>query len=250
MTPGSVSWSLPSEMPALGNREVHVWCASLDRDKPSVQRLWPTLADSERTRAQRFHFCQDRKRYIVGRGLLRAILGHYLAVEPNRLQFCYNPYGKPSLDTDCGGKTLRFNISHAQGFALYAITRHREVGVDLEYIRPNLADAQIAERFFAPGEVMALRTVPASAREKAFFTCWTRKEAYIKATGKGVSIPLDGFEVSLRPGEPAALLGTSWDVPEASRWSLRDLYPAIGYVGALCVEGHSWQLNCWQWPKG
>ncbi len=248
MTPTVISWSLPSGKAALGNQEVHVWCASLERDESSVQRLWPTLAVDERTTAQRFHLRKDRKSYIVARGLLRAILGCYLAVEPERLRFCYGPYGKPRLAGDGGGKTLCFNISHAQGLALYAITRHRRIGVDLEYIRPNLVDEQIAERFFAPGEVAVLRTLPACVREQAFFACWTRKEAYIKAKGKGVSIPLDRFEVSLRPGEPAALLSTAWHRAEASRWSLHDLHPALGYAGALCVEGHGWQLRCWQWP--
>ena len=244
MTPTVGSWSLPPEKQTLGNHDVHVWFASLDLDETSVHRLWRTLSADERTRAKRFHFRRDRERFIVGRGLLRSILCSYLATEPERLRFCYDPHGKPHLTSDCGGKTVCFNLSHAQGLALYAVTRHRRIGVDLEYIRSDLVDEQVAERFFAPREVAALHALPASMREQAFFACWTRKEAYIKASGAGLSIPLDQFEVSLQPGEPVRLVSREGDPDEASRWSLKELHPGLGFVAALCVEGHGWELRC------
>jgi 4'-phosphopantetheinyl transferase len=127
------------------------------------------------------------------------------------------------------------------------VTLGREIGVDLEHIRDNLEGEQLAERFFSPREVAALRALPPELRREAFFHCWTRKEAYIKANGKGLSLPLDQFDVTLRPGEPAALLATLHDPDEARRWSMWSLVPNEGYVGALAVEGHSWRLWCGDW---
>jgi 4'-phosphopantetheinyl transferase len=142
---------------------------------------------------------------------------------------------------------LSFNLTHSHQLALYAVTRRREIGVDLEYVRADFADEQIAERFFSPREVAALRTVPENLLKEAFFHCWTRKEAYVKAKGEGLSIPLDQFDVSLAPGEPALLLSTRDDPQEADRWSLQALFPGSGYVAALAVEGRTWRLKCWQW---
>src|SRR5207244_11453763 len=123
-----------------------------------------------------------------------------------------------------------------------------EVGIDLEYIRAEVADEPIAERFFASREIAALIGLPAPLRAEGFFNCWTRKEAYIKARGEGLTIPLDAFEVSLAPEEPAALLRVDSDPAEASRWSLQALAPGPGYVAAIAVEGRDWQLRCWEWP--
>jgi 4'-phosphopantetheinyl transferase len=122
------------------------------------------------------------------------------------------------------------------------------VGIDLERIRFDLAVLEIAERFFSRRELAMLRALPTELQREAFYRCWTRKEAYIKARGEGLSLPLDQFDVSLAPGEPAAVLGTQHDPSEASRWSLRELTPAPGYFAALAVEGHDWGLTCWQWP--
>ncbi len=140
-------------------------------------------------------------------------------------------------------------MSHSHGVALYAVTRDREVGIDLEFIRRDLEVEQIAERFFSRRETATLRALPTALREYAFFLCWTRKEAYIKARGEGLSLPLDQFDVSLIPGEPAALLSTQPDSDEALRWSLQELTLASGYVAALAVEGRGWSLSCWQWPR-
>ena len=143
---------------------------------------------------------------------------------------------------------IRFNLSHSHGVALYAVTRGREVGIDLEYIRSDLEVEQIAERFFSRREIATLRALPIDLRTDAFFLCWTRKETYLKARGEGLSLPLDQFDVSLIPGEPAALLSTHRGSHEALRWSLQELTPAPGYVAALGVEGHGWDLACRQWP--
>ena len=142
---------------------------------------------------------------------------------------------------------LCFNLSHSHGIALYAITCGREIGIDIEYFRPDVEVEKLAERFFSPREAAVLRALPEHLRKEGFFNCWTRKEAYIKAEGKGMSIPLSAFDVSLTPGEPAALLRTESHPQETSRWSLQALSPEPGYTAALAVKGHDWELKCWQW---
>lgn len=235
-------------MLTLQSDEVHVWRAVLDVPESQVRSLWYTLTAEERQRAERYIFEQDRTRFVVARGLLRVLLGGYLRQDPPHLCFTYGPHGKPALATDTGRAALRFNVSHSHGLALYAITHGREVGVDVERIRPEIAQEKIAERFFSPREVTVLRALPPLLQVPAFFACWTRKEAYIKAKGDGLTLPLDQFEVSLAPGEPAALLRTAWDPQEAACWALQDLAPAPGYRAAVAVAGHDWRLTCWDGP--
>ena len=240
-------WAYPQADLTLKRDEVHVWWASLDPSASHVQRLAQLLSADEYMRAERFHFERDRKRFIVGRGLLRTILGRYLQTEPSRLQFRYTFHGKPALTEAFDGDMVNFNVSHSQGLALYAVTRGREIGVDLECVRPISDAEQIAGRFFSARENAVFRTLPARKKLAAFFNCWTRKEAYLKAIGDGLARPLDQFDVSLAPGEPARLLHTEGDPQEVSRWILQELTPAPGYVATLAVEGHDWQLKCWQW---
>lgn len=240
-------WRPPPDILRLGRDEVHVWRVSLDQTAARVQNHLRTLSPDEQRRAARLYFARDRDHFIVARGVLRTLLGRYLNRDPGQLRFCYNPQGKPTLSRESGGDWLRFNLSHSHGLALVAVTRDREIGVDVEQIRSDLADEQIAERFFSMQEVARLRALPPALQAEAFFNCWTRKEAYMKAQGVGLSLPLDQFDVSLVPGEPAAVLSTRGDPHEASRWSLRELMPGPGYIAALAVKGHDWRLTCWQW---
>jgi len=241
-------WSFPPAPLILGSNEVHVWRASLNEPPPQIDSFLHTLGADERTRAERFHFQRDREHFIIAHGILRAILGLYLNRAPESLSFCYSSHGKPAVASESGGNVLRFNMSHSHGVALYAITRGREVGIDVEFIRCDLEAEQIAERFFSRREIATLRALPLKLRKYAFFLCWTRKEAYIKARGEGLSRPLDQFEVSLIPGEPAALLSTQPDPGEALLWSLQDLTLGCGYVAALAAQGRGWTLSRWQWP--
>jgi 4'-phosphopantetheinyl transferase len=241
-------WRSPPETLVLGLDEVHVWRANLDQTPSQIQSFRHNLATDEQARAERFHFERDREHFIVARGVLRAILGGYLKRAPEGLSFCYGSHGKPALAGESGGDAIRFNVSHSHGIALYAVTRGREVGVDLERIRFNLAVAEIAERFFSRREVAMLRTLPTEEQREAFFRSWTRKEAYLKARGEGLSSPLDQIDVSPASGKPDAVPGTQPDSSEASRWTFQELAPAPGYVAALAVEGHGWRLACWQWP--
>jgi 4'-phosphopantetheinyl transferase len=242
-------WGVPPVTMELGNNEVHVWRVLLDELLPQTGGFLHTLAADEQTRAERFYFQRDRERFIAAHGALRAILGFYLNRAPQCVSFDYGSHGKPVLAWESGGDTIRFNMSHSRGVALYAVARAREVGIDVEFIHRNLEVEQIAERFFSRGEIAALCTLPTDLRKYAFFLCWTRKEAYIKAKGEGLSMPLDQFDVSLIPGEPAGLLNTRPDSDDAVRWSMQDLNPAGGYVGALAVEGRGWSLSRWQWPR-
>lgn len=242
-------WSPAPEPFRLEHDEVHVWRACLDQSSPQVEVLEDLLNEDERSRADRFYFSRDRRRFIVARGILRSLVGRYLGSTPERISLSYGVHRKPALRFESGPDAIRFNLSHSHGIALYALTRGREVGVDLELVRGDLKSDQIAEQFFSPNEILALRALPPTLRQYAFFLCWTRKEAYIKARGEGLTMPLDQFDVSLIPGEPAALLSTRPDSDEALKWSLRNLTPASGYAAALAVEGRDWSLSRWQWPR-
>jgi 4'-phosphopantetheinyl transferase len=241
-------WHLPPPDLALPSEEVHVWQASLNQPPERVRELGQTLSHDEMMRAERFRFERDRRRFIVGRGVLRAILFRYLGIEPEFVQFRYGSRGKPYLAEKVSSCGLRFSLAHSHELALYAFTRDREVGVDLEYVRPMPDAAQIAARFFSAREHAVFCALPKGQKLEAFYSCWTRKEAYLKATGEGLARPLDQFDVSLVPGDPAGLLRVQGDSQEIARWSLQALAPGTGYVAAIAVEGHGWCLACWQWP--
>jgi 4'-phosphopantetheinyl transferase len=233
----------------LAGDEVHVWQAELDRTTSHVRALLNTLDPDERVRARRFRFPRDREHFIVAHGLLRVILGRYLHENPHTLRFSYNPHGKPALVEGYSDHTVSFNLSHASGLALYAVTRGRRVGIDLERIEPKFANEQIAEQFFSPRETATLRSLPPHLQHEAFFNCWTRKEAYLKAVGEGLSSSLDQCEVTLVPGEPARLLRPVGNQQDSAPWSLRAFTPRPGYTAALAVEGRDWHLRCWQWVE-
>ena len=237
-------WSPAPANSVLPRDEVHVWCASLEQSTSQVQQLAKTLSPDEKLKADRFHFEQHRQRFIISRGVLRTILGWYTGIEPSQLQFCYGPYGKPALAIDTAS-TLHFNLSHSDGVALYTLAYDRQLGIDIERLRPVSEIEQIAKRFFATREYEELRTFPLEQQREAFFRYWTLKEAYIKATGRGLSLPLDQFEVSLASGTAALTLLE--DAQEADLWSLKELSIGHDYTAAIAVKGDSWQLKCWQW---
>src|SRR5690348_936016 len=143
---------------------VQVWETWLDQPPSEVKRLSELLSDDERLRANRFYFPKDQEHYIVGRGTLRSILGGCLSVDPRLLCFRYSAYGKPYLTDEFGGQTIRFNLSHSDGRALFAVTENCEVGVDVERIKADFATLEIAEKFFSPAEVAQLRRLPAELR--------------------------------------------------------------------------------------
>ena len=238
-------WRSPERPPTLQENNVHVWRVSLQPSPGEIARRARLLSADERERAARFVFQRHRRRYIAARGALRLLLSHYLALPPASLFFSYSYYAKPYLADGCGDGRLQFNVSHSHELALLAFTYDRRLGVDVER-RREVSDAEaLARHYFSTKEIEALAATPAEQRSLAFLQGWTRKEAYIKAIGEGLSRPLDSFDVALGPGRPAALLAVRSDPTEAARWRLVALAPHPQYVAALAVEGQEWQLSRW-----
>lgn len=244
----AVHWSPPAGNLALAPDTVHVWRTATEVPASRVAPLYELLAPDERARAARFLYEEDRRRYTVARGVLRSLLGRYLDEEPTAVEFRYGGHGKPSLAGTPGGRDVRFNLSHSYGWALHAFAIGREVGVDVERVRPETDIMGVARHSFSPAEVEALTSLPTGQRREGFFNCWTRKEAFIKAHGEGIALGLSRFDVTLRPGEPAALLRFEGDPAEVSRWSMCALDAGEGYKAALAVEGERWELKCWNYP--
>lgn len=232
--------------PRLGADEVHLWHASLDDH--GADELEPLLSADEISRASQFHFAKDRKHYVVARGLLRKLLGAYVGVGAGDLSFAYAQKGKPRL-AESLASLVQFNLAHSHGKAIYAFSVGREVGVDLEFMRADFAGDKIAERFFSPTEVTTLATVSTELRQRAFFDCWTRKEAYLKARGEGLSLPLDEFDVAFAPGEAAALLGNRKEPADVARWTMQSVPAPDGFAAALVVEGQDWRLRTFRVEK-
>ena len=231
-------------MPALEADEIHVWRVEVGSAYTRRDDLWSYLAGDERQKAADFLFEGDRKRFVVARGVLRALLGCYLRRHPGSLGFAYNPFGKPHLSDDFG---FRFSTSHSHGLVLLAFARGRDVGVDIERVRADLGLEGIAARYFSPREIATLHSLRNGLRERAFFACWTRKEALAKAEGKGLALPLRRFDVTLTPGESAMLLDTRGDLLVPTKWTLQELAIDPGYVAAMAVEGNGLRLLCWQY---
>jgi 4'-phosphopantetheinyl transferase len=221
---------------------VHVWYASLD-DLPEAVLREP-LSHDERERVRRFHFERDRRRFVTARGLLRFLLGHYVGRDPADLRFGYGPRGKPFL---AGNDGPRFSLSHSGGLVVLAFARDRELGVDIEQERPLPEAEDLARCYFSPWERAELRRLSPRERQPAFFRCWTRKEAFIKATGNGLSCPLDAFDVTLAPRDPARLLRIEGEPEAARRFWLEDLQPAADVAGALAVEGRPRRVVSREW---
>jgi 4'-phosphopantetheinyl transferase len=239
-----VVWNPPRENLHLPFDQVHVWRLNLDLPEASIDDLWKTLSADEQQRTNRYRFERDRRWFIARRGRVRHILGEYLASDPASLKFSYNRYGKPALQME-SQRWLSFNSSHSLGLALLACARQVDIGVDLEYRRENINFLDLAKKFFSTKEVAELRLLSMASLSQAFFLCWTRKEAFIKASGEGLSMPLDAFDVSVMPGEPARLLGTRQGLEPPDQWSLFNLEPDPEYSAALVVHGQGYELCCW-----
>ena len=224
---------------------VRVWRVPLDAFFGEDARLKNVLSPDETERAHRYHFDRDRRRFTIGRAVLRVILAGYLQSEPEEVAFNYGRNGKPSLAAPNAG--TRFNVSHSQDVAVIAVAHGRELGVDVEYVRPIADQEQLLTVNFSSREVAAYRSLPSQQQQAAFFAGWTRKEAYLKARGGGLSIPLDSFAVSLGPDDPAALLEVRNDPMEPARWGMANLSVAPGYAGALVAEGGGWRFDYADW---
>jgi 4'-phosphopantetheinyl transferase len=226
------NWSAAPAEPKLTDDDIHVWRAFLDRARASAAHLEATLAEDELSRASRFVFERDRRHFVAARSILRSILSRYLQRPAASIVFSYTPEGKPRLHPEDADFPIRFNLSHSNGLAVCAVSRDREIGIDVEKIRSGFRGDAIAQRFFSSKEITELRSLPPEQRDEGFFLCWTRKEAYVKAQGAGLSIPLHTFDVSLTPGMPERLASVDSD-----RWTLRSFLPADLFAGAVVAEG-------------
>lgn len=236
------SWVPAPAVPELSEGEIHLWRAHVLLDETALRRFESTFSSDERDRARRFHFQRDRDRFIAARGILRDLLGRYLRHTPSEISFEYNERGKPSVSAPLSARDICFNLSHSHEVVLLAFASRRDLGVDVEWLRPDFGGADIAQRYFAPQEFAEFQSLPPSLQAEGFLLGWTRKEAYIKARGEGLKIPLDSFHVSLTPGQTAQL-----HCEDSARWSLMSLNPHPGYLGALVAEGKSAQLKFWDW---
>jgi 4'-phosphopantetheinyl transferase len=241
-----LSWNRSQQHSPLAENDVHIWAANLDQPVQRISQLEKILSSDEVNRARQFKFEKDRNRFIAGRGLLRTVLGSYLNAEPAQLDFTYSPRGKPALKASSGHGTLHFNVAHSKDLILIALTRDCAVGVDVEWIHPISDIEDITTRFFTNREAAELMALPQDERMTAFFSLWTRKEAYLKATGDGISEMLKDVEISFLPEKPPRILAISGNAQAAERWTLLDLTPASGFAAALAVEAKDLQFSYWQ----
>lgn len=224
---------------------VEVWRLVLDADAGVLSRHRRSLSSDELARADRFLVERPRRELILTRGVLRCLLAERLGARPEDLRFEYGPDGKPALV----GGGVSFNVSHSHGGALIALAAQGTLGVDLERVSRDLDHEQIAERYFSVPERRALRALPPAERPAAFFRCWTRKEAWLKAKGTGLRLPLADFDVSLGPDEPARLLATRFDDEEAARWSLVDIEAGEDFAAALAWLGEAPVVELFDWEE-
>lgn len=242
------TWKVGPQQPAIWQNEVHVWRAPLD-----VSWSWTfdeALSLEDRTRADRFKFESDRRKFCAARASLRLILSRYLGIRPGRIQLETGEYGKPFIADNHVAQGLRFNLSHSHQVALISVTRDREVGIDIEFMRSDFVTEEVAGHFFSPAEVAEFRTVPPEQRMRSFFNCWTRKEAYIKARGEGLYCPLDQFDVSLAPDAPPLLLASRVDPTDAGRWIFNEIFAGDRYAATVAVENSFSRLVLWDFVEG
>lgn len=235
--------------PPLRLQQAHAWYirfGSLAAESEPWLRL---LSQEERERTARFRFARDQRRFSVTRALLRVVLGAYLESEPETLVFHTLEHGKPVLGGRHRGNPLQFNVSHSDGMALFGMTVDRPIGVDVERVRHDFEVVTIAKRFFSAAEQREFLSLPLAQQHRAFFDCWTRKEAFVKALGDGLSHPLHQFDVSLAPGEPAGLTATRPDPTEASQWTMAAPDIGAGYAAAIVAKAANLEITCQELPR-
>lgn len=240
----SNSWksSLPHFF--LDTNKAHVWKADLSLDSDKVFGCYELLCADEQARAKKFRFLKDKIHFIAARGILRKLLGQYLGKPPEEIIFEYGKNGKPSIQHF---STLQFNVSHSKGIGLFGFVEEFPLGIDVEWVQPGIEFDVLIPRFFSKAEAQCFLHLDQTQIPIAFFNCWTRKEAFIKAKGDGLSFPLQEFEVSLLPGERPELKSTHWDPLEKDLWSLFGFEVSENYVGALAIEGKLDEIDFYEW---
>ena len=239
----AAAWGPPPRELRLEENQVHLWLIPISTELDFLPGYRARLTEEERERADRFHFPQDGARFTLGRSVLRMLLMRYAAT--TEISLGSNEYGKPHLVHPAG--SLQFNVAHSGDLVLLGFARGRGIGVDVEKFRPDFATTDVAERFFAPDEATFLAALPQSERVHGFFNCWTRKEAYIKARGMGLSLPLSSFSVAFGSREAPALLRVEGDPSAPQRWMIKDLPTAEGYAAATAFEGRDCAVTQFRW---
>ncbi len=224
--------------------EVHVWRVFLDVTTVEFENLLGFLSVDELARSGRFHFERDQKRFISARGMLRKILGSYLNKHPGKICFVYSSHGKPMLTDNPGDDSICFNLSHSGAFALYAITLRKKIGIDIESIRDDVSVGQVAQQFYSKNEVSSLEKIDINKRPGLFFKYWTRKEAFLKALGKGISFPMEHCDVSLINGSILSPVTVRDNNSVISNLYVQDLFPGNGYAAAIAIEGCDVNISC------
>ena len=236
-------WQPSAVTPPLTSDVVHVWRTELDAPSPIVDALKAILSKDELDRAEQFLTQRLRHRYVAGRACLRILLGDYLVRQPASLEFRYGSSGKPALTCETARDCVHFNLAHSRSTALFAFARNRRVGIDVEHWRRMEDGSHIAQRFFAPEEVEQLAKLPPDDWRRGFFACWTRKEAYIKARGEGLVVPLNEFAITVQPDNRVAIVRSEIDPTDVDRWSVVELDPEPECSGSVVVEGSGWSLQ-------
>lgn len=240
-------WPMPPVEIDLPAGELHLWSAPLDPPENVLRQCASLLSADERERAERFRFGSLRSRYVAGRGTLRTLLSRYLGSDPASLALSYQAHGKPELGLPWKAHGVEFNVSHSHELAVYAFTRGSQIGVDVECIRPMPNAAELLERFFSPEEVRQWQEMPAERQLRAFFQGWTRKEAWLKAVGSGLSFPLNQFCVTL--DDTARVLSIRGDAGEAAQWWLESCEPCDGYVAAVAIRARAVVVRRWRFGE-
>ncbi|MDJ0688795.1 MAG: 4'-phosphopantetheinyl transferase superfamily protein [Xenococcaceae cyanobacterium MO_188.B32] len=243
-------WNIPPRNFCLTSEEVHVWRANLDLSVTEVEELTKILSTDEREKANKFRFEEHRRRSIVTRGRLRQILANYLNISAEEILFEYSDRGKPNLSQHLDRDNLQFNVSHSQNLALYAFTYQNRVGIDLEYFRSTNDAVQIARRFFAPQEYELISSLEKDRQREVFLHIWTIKEAYLKATGEGLSGSLDAVQVSFQGEQPVGLAAVDGNSPQAANWLVHSFVPERKFIATVAVEsrfnsGQHQQIRFW-----
>jgi len=233
--------ALPSQ--PLTDFDIHIWCASLSASSEALSRYTSLLSQDELERAKRFYFEKDRNHFIVGRALLRTLLGSYLDMEPSQIEFVYGQYGKPALKAGIHEKTLEFNLSHSKDFAVYAFDLNHKIGIDLEHVHPMADMDDFARQFFSLRENVLINSLAGKQKEEAFFKIWTCKEAFLKANGSGITVPIDQVETTLESDGSVRLTSISEREEQAELWRLESFTPISGYQAALAVKGNGGQIS-------
>ncbi len=247
MNTDQLQWrqTIPDKL--MSSNEVHVWRVFLDLPEFEIKSLLEFLSVDELERANRFYFEKDKKRFIVSRGILRKILSHYLGISPQMIRFEYTIYGKPVLASKSGEATHCFNLSHSNEFALYAVSIGRNIGIDIERVRDDVSVEQISQKFYSHNEISALENIHKNNRVKLFFKYWTRKEALLKAIGKGLSFSMEQYDVSLMTGSVLSSVIVHGNNEECSCWYVKDLFPGHGYVAAIAVDCSECNISCFHY---